>query len=73
MLFASAGYDVVIYDKDPNASLAALEVISEQLQKLESSELLRGNLSAAEQLKLISRTEKLEDCVKDALHVQVSN
>ncbi|KAG8188113.1 hypothetical protein JTE90_029041 [Oedothorax gibbosus] len=72
MLFASAGYNVVIYDKDPKASEAALKVIEEQLKQLESSEMLRGSLSAAEQLKLITRTEDLETCVKDASHVQES-
>ncbi|GFQ90066.1 lambda-crystallin homolog [Trichonephila clavata] len=70
MLFASAGYDVVIYDKDDSASLHALTIIKEELHKLESSELLRGDLSAEEQIKLISRAENLETCVKDALHVQ---
>ncbi|GFU44480.1 lambda-crystallin homolog [Nephila pilipes] len=72
MLFASAGYDVMIYDKDDTASLHALTTIAEELHKLESSELLRGDLSADEQIKLISRAEELETCVKDALHVQES-
>lgn len=72
MLFASAGYNVVIYDKDDSASLDVLATIEEELHKLESSQLLRGDLSAEEQVKLISRAEDLETCVKDAFFVQVS-
>lgn len=71
MLFASAGYKVVIYDKDPKISESALVNIQEQLQKLEKEDLLRGNLPAAEQFKLISATTALSDCVKDSVHVQV--
>ncbi|GBM86199.1 Lambda-crystallin [Araneus ventricosus] len=72
MLFASGGYDVVIYDKDETASLDALTTIEEELHKLESLTLLRGDLSAEEQVKLISRAEDLETCVKDAFFVQES-
>jgi len=72
MLFASAGYKVTIYDKDKNASLEALKTIEEELKQLETSGLLRGHLTAKEQLNLISQTEKLEDCIKDAFFVQES-
>ncbi|KFM79276.1 Lambda-crystallin-like protein, partial [Stegodyphus mimosarum] len=72
MLFASAGYNVVIYDKDPKISSDALVDIEDQLNKLENSSLLRGELSAAQQLKLISKTNNLADVVKGAIHVQES-
>ncbi|GIY87500.1 lambda-crystallin homolog [Caerostris extrusa] len=72
MLFASAGYNVMIYDKDSAASSDALVTIKDELNKLENSQLLRGTLTAEQQHSLISRTEDLETCVKDALHVQES-
>ncbi|CAL1300597.1 unnamed protein product [Larinioides sclopetarius] len=72
MLFASGGYNVMIYDKDETASLDALTTIKEELHKLESLTLLRGELSAEEQVELISRAEDLETCVKDAFFVQES-
>jgi len=72
MLFASGGYKVVIYDKDPKVSEAALVNINEQLKKLEDAELLRGSLSAEEQMDLISSTTELSECVKDAVYVQES-
>lgn len=71
MLFASGGYNVVIYDNDPKVSEAALGIIEEQLKKLENDQLLRGSLSAAEQVKLISSTSDLAECLRDAVHVQV--
>nr|XP_015924932.1 lambda-crystallin homolog isoform X2 [Parasteatoda tepidariorum] len=72
MLFASAGYNVTIYDRDSNVSLAALKTIEKELRELEANQLLRGNLSAEEQLKCITRTESLEDCVKNSFFVQES-
>lgn len=72
MLFASAGYNVVIYDKDPKVSESVLAKIQEQLKKLEKDGLLRGNLLAVEQFKLISTTMDLSECVKGAIHVQES-
>lgn len=71
MLFASGGYNVVMYDSDSKISEAALVTIEQQLNKLEKDELLRGSLSAAEQMKLISSTSDLSECLKDAVHVQV--
>ncbi|XP_054718525.1 lambda-crystallin-like [Uloborus diversus] len=72
MLFASAGYKVSIYDNDPKVSEAVIRNIEEQLKKLEGSGLLRGSLSASQQLQLITVTSNLADCVKGAFHVQES-
>jgi len=72
MLFASAGYNVVIYDKEPSVSKLSLANIDEQLKSLESSELLRGSLTAEQQMKLITSTTELSECVKDAIHIQES-
>lgn len=72
MLFAAAGYKVIIYDVDSAQMSSALENILSQLKELERSGLLRGSLSVVEQHKLISGTSSLADCVVDAKYVQVS-
>lgn len=72
MLFAAAGYKVIIYDVDSAQMSSALENILSQLKELEKSGLLRGSLSVVEQHKLISGTSSLADCVVDAKYVQVS-
>lgn len=69
-LFASAGYRVSLYDVDPNQVRSALEIIKEEVERLEKNGLLRGKLSSAEQIKLISPSETLKDAVKDAKYVQ---
>ena len=44
-----------------------------QLNALTKSGLLRGTLSASEQLALISGTDKIEEACRDAKHVQVKS
>ncbi|KAL0281557.1 UNVERIFIED_CONTAM: hypothetical protein PYX00_002504 [Menopon gallinae] len=70
MLFASAGYNVKIYDIKPSQVKAALSDIQEQLTVLERNGTLRGKISANDQFTLIKGTTSLEDCVKDAKFVQ---
>lgn len=70
MLFASAGYKVIVYDIEPAQISSALENILSQLKELEKSGLLRGSLSAVEQHKLISGTSSLAECVVNAKYVQ---
>lgn len=70
MLFASAGYQVHIYDVDEMQLERALESIRNQLEEFEKSGLLRGKLSAKEQLKLIKTTQNLADVVQNSKHVQ---
>lgn len=54
MLFAGAGYNVHLYDVTQELVENAIKDIEEQLQVLATTGLLRGNLSASEQLKLIT-------------------
>lgn len=63
MLFCGAGYNVYMYDVSQELVSKALEDISHQLSELEASNMLRGSLSASEQLALIqSRPNHHEIC-----------
>lgn len=71
MLFASAGYKVKMYDVDSGQMTTALNNILVQLKDLACAGLLRGKLSAEQQHELISGTDSLQDCVQEAIYVQV--
>lgn len=70
MLFAGAGYKVRLFDIQPEQVQSALTEIEKQLNELEKSKLLRGSISAKEQVALISGTSSLKECVSGALLVQ---
>lgn len=70
MLFAAAGYKVVMYDIEKSQLDQAMLVIEEQLLDLESKKLLRGKLNAGEQLRLISTTNELGVAVQSSVHIQ---
>lgn len=53
MLFASAGYDVFIYDVNLEQVNTAHEKIKSELVTMEKKNILRGSLSAEQQIKLI--------------------
>lgn len=54
MLYAGVGYNVKIYDIDPKQIETALSDIRQQLETLEKNHLLRGKLTAAQQIACIS-------------------
>ncbi|KAK4294492.1 hypothetical protein Pmani_019663 [Petrolisthes manimaculis] len=70
MLFASVGYEVCLYDIKQEQVPDAINEIKKQLHELESSNLLRGNISVAEQIKCIRGVTNLKDCVVGSKHVQ---
>ncbi|XP_076317411.1 beta Hydroxy acid dehydrogenase 1 [Tachypleus tridentatus] len=70
MLFASAGYKVSLYDIESQKVDEALQLIQEDLKMLQTKGYLRGTLSADQQLKLMSKSDTLSECMEGAKHVQ---
>lgn len=70
MLFASVGYNVMIYDIVQKQIDNALTDIYQQLKRLEANELLRGSFTADQQFALIKGTSSLAEVVKNAKLVQ---
>ena len=70
MLFASVGYQVMLYDILPEQIDNALSETQKELQKLEASGLLRGQLNAQQQIACISGTTDLKALVKGAIFIQ---
>lgn len=54
MLFASADYNVIIYDVNLEQINTAYDKIKCELQTMEQKGILKGNLSAEQQIKLIT-------------------
>uniref|UniRef100_A0A3P9DFS2 L-gulonate 3-dehydrogenase n=1 Tax=Maylandia zebra TaxID=106582 RepID=A0A3P9DFS2_9CICH len=70
MLFVSGGYNVKIYDNQPGQSTKAITEIKKQLVELEEAHMLRGELSAAQQLALLSSYDDLSQALDGAFFVQ---
>ncbi|XP_052711237.1 lambda-crystallin-like [Crassostrea angulata] len=70
MIYAASGYRVRIYDIKPEQVQHALSTIDEQLEHLAKNGLLRGKLTVKEQRSLITGTNDLAECVKDAFFIQ---
>uniref|UniRef100_A0A3P9M0W2 Crystallin, lambda 1 n=1 Tax=Oryzias latipes TaxID=8090 RepID=A0A3P9M0W2_ORYLA len=70
MVFASGGYSVKIYDNQPGQAAKAILEISQQLKELEEAHMLRGVLTATQQLTLISSYDDLSQALEGAFFVQ---
>ncbi|XP_022235940.1 lambda-crystallin-like [Limulus polyphemus] len=70
MLFASVNYRVSLYDIESQRVDEALQLIQEDLKTLQTKGYLRGTLSVEQQLKLISKSDTLSECMEGAKHVQ---
>jgi len=72
MVFASAGYEVSIYDIAEEQVSKSLKEIAQKLTELEKSDLLRGKTSAKIQKSLIKGTTSLKECINGAFFIQES-
>ncbi|KAM7406903.1 hypothetical protein PAMA_002885 [Pampus argenteus] len=70
MVFASGGYSVKIYDNQPGQAANAIAEIRKQMEELEEAHMLRGELTAMQQLALLSSYEDLTQALEGAFFVQ---
>ncbi|VVC26828.1 3-hydroxyacyl-CoA dehydrogenase, conserved site,6-phosphogluconate dehydrogenase C-terminal domain- [Cinara cedri] len=70
MLFASAHYNVVIYDVNLEQVNTALEKIKSELITMEKNNIIRGSLSAEQQIERITGVIKLEEVIENAILIQ---
>ncbi|XP_074662608.1 lambda-crystallin-like [Tubulanus polymorphus] len=70
MIFASADYDVVLYDISESQTTSAIEDIKQQLQNLEKIGYLKGKSNADHQFSLISTSTDLAAALKGAKYCQ---
>lgn len=70
ILFAAAGFKVKLFDVEKVQLEKAMSDIRSQVSTMEEKGLLRGSLSAADQIANISTTDSLQDCIKGVKFVQ---
>lgn len=70
MIFASAGYKVIIYDIVAEQVTSALDDIKKQLLTCAKDGTIRGKLPAEQQVSLIEGTHVLEKVVENAVFLQ---
>lgn len=71
MLFASAGYDVRVYDASKEQLQRAVADMEQQLSALAADGLQRGCLTVQQTMAHVTATDSLEDCVTGARYIQV--
>lgn len=70
MVFVSGGFSVKIYDNQPGQAAKAITEIRKQLEELEEACMLRGQLTATQQLALVSSYDDLAQALEGAFFVQ---
>ncbi|KAM8748529.1 lambda-crystallin homolog [Acanthopagrus schlegelii] len=70
MVFVSGGYTVKIYDNQPGQAAKAITEIRKQLEELEGAGMLRGELTATQQLALLSSYDDMAKALEGAFFVQ---
>ncbi|KAJ8409907.1 hypothetical protein AAFF_G00209480 [Aldrovandia affinis] len=70
MVFLSGGYRVKIYDNQPGQAARAAQEVRKQLEELQQAQMLRGQLSAAEQFALLSSHDDLPQALEGTFFVQ---
>lgn len=70
LVFISGGISVKLYDKDPGGASSAVDTLREQVEQLEQKKMLRGKLSASQQVALLSACEDLKQAVEGAFFIQ---
>lgn len=66
LLYTSAGYDVSLYDNNPDQLSSALKDIQGQLHILATEGLSRGDLEPDEQMTRITLADDVTSCMQDA-------
>ena len=64
MIFAASGYEVSMYDSDPNQLAKVGPDIAKMLEGYEKEGVLKGNATPKEQLQLIGVTSNLAECLE---------
>ena len=64
MIFAAGGYEVSMYDSDPNQLAKVRPDIAKMLEVYEKEGVLKGSTTPKEQLELIGVTSNLAECLE---------
>lgn len=70
LVFISGGFSVKIYDKEPGMACSAVSSLRQQVAQLQQNNMLRGELSASEQVALVSACDDLQRAVEGAFFIQ---
>lgn len=70
LVFISGGFSVKIFDKAPGMAVSAVSSIRQQVEQLQQRNKLRGELSASQQVALVSACDDLQQAVEGAFFIQ---